>query len=353
MSRKKLGLAVIGKPHLAPIGDMAPYAEYVAGCDLVESFRDEARQRHGVATFADYREMLEHPDVDVVYVKTPNHVHAEPTLAALAKGKHVFCEKPLALNMDDCRRMVDAARENDRLLQVDLELRSSTIARRIHEIVHSGEIGEGRRLLFHHYQGAWDEAADHWRMNPETSGGIFLEKLVHEVDLFRWFLGEIEAVQSFTTPNVLPQSWCPDFLQSMFWFRSGAMGSMLHTQTRSAQNVDPALHPQCGHELGFDVVGTKGSMKADVWSGRITVFHFGPGRAEGTLVPHFARHEDYGPLGFHRLGHDTDAHLAEFLRRILAGEPEQQSPDDVLKTMATTFAAEESVRSGERVEVVL
>ena len=351
MSEAPLGVGVIGKPHVMTWLAALPQARYVAGCDLDEASCAAARDRFGIRTFADYRELVAQPDVDVVFVKTPNFVHKEPTIAALSAGKHVFCEKPLALTMDDCREMVAAARGNRRKLQIDLELRSSTIPRRMKEIVESGELGTVRRILFHHYQGQWDQGPDHWRMNLETSGGLFVEKLVHEVDVFRWVVGEVEAVQSFYADNVLPQSVVPDCLQSMFWFANGALGSMLHTQARSAMNVPPDQFEAYGHSLWFDIIGTEGSLRGDHWTGVVDVYHLVPGAFPGSRLLHFARREDYAGLGSHALGHDTPAHLAEFLRRILADEPELQCPDDVLKTMALTFAAEKSIRTRERVTV--
>jgi len=348
MSDKKLGVAVIGKPQAFSDDYIKPYGKYVAGCDVDESACARTRELYGIQVYTDYRKMFAQADVDVVFVKTPNHVHFEPTIAALEAGKHVFCEKPMALSMDHCRKMAEASRRHDRLLQIDLELRSSTLTRRVREIIDSGELGRVRRVLFNHYQGAWDHPSDHWRMDPKKSGGIYPEKLVHEVDLFRWYGGEISAVQSFAAENVLPQSPYPDLLQSMFWFENGALGSMMHTQTRSAMNVPDERFPECGHEQWFDVVGTAGSLKADCWAGRISVYAFRPGGAEGTMVAHFQRFEDYAPLGFHKVAHDTPAHISEFLRRIIAGEPELQSPADVLKTMEVTFSAERSIHSGLR-----
>jgi len=174
---------------------------------------------------------------------------------------------------------------------------------------------------------------------------------VHEIDIFRWVAGEVTAVQSFAGENVISQCPYPDLLQSMFWFENGALGSILHTQARSATNVDPDAFAEYGHQLWFDVVGTAGSLKADIWAGQVDVYHIEPSGVAENRTVHFARREDYSGLGFHRLGHDTAAHMTEFLRRILAGEPAMQSPEDTLKTMALTFAAEESVRTGERVAV--
>jgi len=351
MDERKLGIGLIGKPQMGGGLLQGPHARYVAGCDLNEAFCAEARETFGIDTFTDYRELIAHPEVDVVAVRTPNYFHKQPTIDALEAGKHVFCEKPLALTMEDCRAMVDAARRNGRKLQINLELRSSVLPRRIKEIVASGELGVVRRIMFNHYQGAWDQGPDHWRMDLERSGGIFPEKLVHEVDVFRWVGGEVTAVQSFHAATVIPQSPYPDCLQSMFWFENGALGSMLHTQARSAMNVAADQYAAHGHELWFDVVGTEGSLKADHWSGKMEVYHFVPGAFPGSRVTHFARREDYAGLGMHALGHDSASHLAEFLRRIVADEPELQPPADVLKTMALTFAAERSVRSGLREEV--
>lgn len=348
MKNKLLGVAQIGHPE-RPLLNAS--CRYIAGCDVNEALCTQTREKFGVPTFVRYEELLKQPGIDVVVIRTPNHLHKAPAIAALNAGKHVFCEKPLALSLADCRAMVAAARKARRLLQINLELRSSLLPARVKEIVDSGEIGEIKRILFHHYQGAWAHAPDHWRMNLKTSGGIYPEKLVHEVDLFRWFVGEVTHVQSFTGENVLPQSPFPDCLQSIFWFRNGAMGYMLHTQTRSAMNVPDTQQHAFGHELWFDLIGTRGSLRADHWSGILDVYHLAEGRGAGTRVANFARREDYAALGHSRLAHDSPTHFCEFVKRIQAGGREIQPPEDMLKTMQLTFAAERSVRTGKKTRV--
>jgi predicted dehydrogenase len=120
-------------------------------------------------------------DLDGVVIATPTELHAEQTLAALERGLAVFCQKPLALDAAAARRVVDAARDADALLAVDLCYRHTEAARRAGELVRSGELGEiyACELLFH----------SAYPPNGAPPGGCLLDLGVHLVDLALWTLG--------------------------------------------------------------------------------------------------------------------------------------------------------------------
>jgi predicted dehydrogenase len=120
-------------------------------------------------------------DLDGVVIATPTELHAEQTLAALGHGLAVFCQKPLALDAAAARRVVDAARDANALLAVDLCYRYTEATRRVDELVRSGALGEvyACELLFH----------SAYPPNGEPPGGCLLDLGVHLVDLALWTLG--------------------------------------------------------------------------------------------------------------------------------------------------------------------
>ena len=168
--------------------------------------RLEAIERSGAATvagvadpavdgaFTSLDELLER-DLDGIVIATPSALHAEQALAAIDSGIAVFCQKPLALDADETRRVVDAAREADVLLGVDLSYRHTEAAARVRE--HIPFLGEvfAAELVFHNAYGP-DKA---WFYDPQLAGGgCVIDLGTHLVDLALWMLGfpEVRSVTS-------------------------------------------------------------------------------------------------------------------------------------------------------------
>jgi predicted dehydrogenase len=126
-------------------------------------------------------------DVDAIVIATPNSFHAAQAIAALERGKAVFCQKPLGRNAGETQRVIDAARINDRLLGVDLSYRHTAAMRAVRDAIDSGEVGDvfAADLTFHNAYGP-DKA---WFYDRALSGGGCLIDLgVHLVDLLLWTL---------------------------------------------------------------------------------------------------------------------------------------------------------------------
>jgi predicted dehydrogenase len=153
----------------------------------------------GVPGALDSLEELLAGEPDGIVIATPSALHAEQALAALARGIPVFCQKPLALDARAARRVVEAARNADVLLSVDLSYRLTEAARRVRETVAAGELGEvlAADLTFHNAYGP-DKA---WYADPNLSGGgCLLDLGIHLVDLVLWALDfpRVEAVTGRT-----------------------------------------------------------------------------------------------------------------------------------------------------------
>lgn len=352
MARQLRG-ALVGKPSRLEALMSYPELDVVAFCEIDDAVRAEGEARWGVRGYKDYREMLAKERLDFLNNSTPNHVHAEVAIAALQAGCHVYSEKPMATTMKECRAMVEAEAQSEGRLQIGLELRYSKMTARFKEIIASGEIGEVRNILFFHVPGGWlDETPrGRWKLLRETAGGLFLEKLVHEVDLFRWYAGEIEAVQVFAAPNVLPQYEFNDNAYAMVHFASGALGNISTFHCRAATDVLPHAFAQAGHQYEWSIVGTKGAMYADLWANKLLVMRFVPTSTGKGLKLSLDREENYEALPTGPLHHDVPGFQRDFIQRMLRGDQPLMSAADTLKTMAACFALEESSVSGRRVEV--
>ena len=150
----------------------------------------------GLTAYASFAAMLTDPLVDVVHLATPPFTHAALVEQAVAAGKHVLCEKPLALSPGDGGRMIDAARAADRVLAVNLIMRYDPLNRAVDAIVKEkllGEVIAGGLLNL-----ARDNqlSPTHWFWDRAKSGGIFVEHAVHFFDLFEMWLGPGEVVSA-------------------------------------------------------------------------------------------------------------------------------------------------------------
>jgi len=270
---------------------------------------------------------LADPQVNAVYISTTNEKHLSQSLAALSAGKHVLCEKPLAMTLDDAAAMVRAAEKSGLVFATNHHLRCSGSHRAVRALVNSGRIGRVLSLRLHHavflpphLQG--------WRINsPDAGGGVIPDITVHDADVARFLLGEdpVTVVAEMASSGL--GAGVEDSAMSIWTMPSGAM----------VVSHESFTHPFAGS--GLEVHGTEGSIFArDVMTqnpiGSIEVVT-GSGRE---TIP-FDRHDLY----------------REAVRRFHAavagdGEPAATGIDGV-KSLAVALAVREAAASGLRVQV--
>lgn len=184
-----IGCGTVGAGGHLPALSALPEVELVALSDVRASRLSELGARYGVERlYTDYRELLSQPDIDAVTVATPVHSHYPVVMDALAAGKHVLCEKPLADAAPLGWEMVQAAEKAGRLLAVNFEMRAGHVYRSIKESLAAGEIGRVRfmRLIYNWAGGRWAGIERHRMLMTEGKGPIF-DCGVHFFDLVRWY----------------------------------------------------------------------------------------------------------------------------------------------------------------------
>ncbi|MHC4528985.1 MAG: Gfo/Idh/MocA family protein [Planctomycetota bacterium] len=147
--------------------------------------------------YRDFDEMLSGQKLDAVSIALPTYLHAEFSIKALQTGMHVLCEKPMALNVADCQRMIEAAKSSGKVLQIGQCLRFWPEYTKAKEIVDSGEDGEVIAATFQRLGSAPDWAADNWFMDEEQSGGMAMDLHIHDTDFVQHLFGMPRAVSSF------------------------------------------------------------------------------------------------------------------------------------------------------------
>lgn len=197
-----IGCGSFGQFCLEQYGSMQG-VRCVAVADARADRAARTARRLGLEACATPEALLARSDVHVVHVATPPAEHKRLVLTALAAGRHVLCEKPLALTVDDAREMLAAARQAQRLLAVNLIMRYDPICAQVKRIIDAKLLGEPLHGFFEN--DARDESLppDHWFWDRRQSGGIFIEHGVHFFDLFRWWLGpgRVRAAQRTARPG--------------------------------------------------------------------------------------------------------------------------------------------------------
>lgn len=150
-----------------------------------------------VEVYQDFAKMLDAEELDAVSLALPTYLHAEYSAKALHAGVNVFCEKPMALNLSECDRMIEAANSSGRVLQIGHCLRFWPEYTRAKEIVEGGEYGGVVAATFQRLGSRPVWAWDNWLADERRSGGMALDLHIHDTDFVQHLFGVPRAVQSF------------------------------------------------------------------------------------------------------------------------------------------------------------
>ncbi len=264
-----LGTAFMGRAHAHAYRTLLSMAERLPAPVVLQAVagRDPRRtavfaERFGVLQpSTDWHAMIDDPAVTVFDNVGPNHLHAEPTLAALAAGKHVVCEKPLALNADEAWELLSAARHAGVKHMCAFNYRFVPAVKLARELIAEGRLGEIRHFRARYLQD-WlvDPAAEMtWRLRSDHAGSGALGDLgSHIIDLARFLVGEIAhvagATQTFVHERGGERADVDEAFQALIGFESGAGGTL------EASRVCPGRE----NSLVFEVNGTRGSVVFDL-----------------------------------------------------------------------------------------
>lgn len=210
---------------------MAPAIAQARGAELKAVLsRDPVRaaafaHKHGIErVYHALDDLLRDPDIDVVYVASPNGLHAQQAMRAAAAGKHVFCEKPMALTLADCRAVIAACREHGVRLGLGVMYRQHAAHRKAREMVAAGELGR-IRLAKAQMELAWRVEQPAWYFDPGMAGGgVVYMAGVHRIDLLRYMLGsEIDEVRALVGDHA-PDRPYEESALAMLRFDDGTRG---------------------------------------------------------------------------------------------------------------------------------
>lgn len=213
--------------------------------------KDYAQVNKIVRATADIEVLLADKSIDAVYISTTNELHFPQAMAAIAAGKHVLCEKPLALNFSDAQKMVEAARLKGLVFGTNHHLRNAGPHRAMKQAIADGLIGRPVAARVHHAV-ALPPHLQGWRVNQASAGGgVVLDMTVHDIDTLRFVLGDDpEEVTACVQSAGLADAGLEDGVMGVFRFKSGLIAQFHDAFTAKFADT------------GFEVFGTEGSLIA-------------------------------------------------------------------------------------------
>lgn len=269
----------------------------VGGADITPKYFDEFREFNGDDVFLtlDYRELLAREDIDAIAVTSPDFTHEEYAVAALEAGKHVFCEKPLAITIEGCDRILEAWRASGKHFMVGFNMRYMRMFNVMKSIAEDGVIGEIKAVWVRHFVGEGGNFYYHdWHATRQNATSLLLQKGSHDIDMIHWLTGRytrrVVAMGSLDffggdKPNDLDcrdcdeTETCPDVATAP-----------TRTQCAFRQEVDvedhdlllmdleggiKAAYLQCqytpDYHRNYCLIGTKGRMECRDLTGDVTV----------------------------------------------------------------------------------
>lgn len=247
-----IGLGNIGARHLAVI-DAQQNARIVGICDIEkERCRSFSKMYKNVPYFLDYMDMLEQTDIDVLNICTPHHLHASMAIDAANAGKHVLVEKPMALTVSDCKRMMDTAKKKNVRLMVVKQNRYNIPVILAQKALINGLLG---RIFIVQCNVLWNRndeyySESNWRGRKIFEGGALFTQVSHFIDLLIWWFGDvIQAKSKITTINHKIE--IEDFGTTTVQFNSGVVGLLCWTTCVYEKN----------YEGSITIIGEKGIIK--------------------------------------------------------------------------------------------
>jgi len=190
-------------------------------------------QRFGVGEVEKVDALLARKDIDLIYIATPPFLHYHQALAALQAGKHVICEKPLAMDLTQADEMIAVAQKNHLALAVNLMQRYNPVFELVRRLIESKVLGESLHGYFENYASDEGLPPSHWFWDRSKSGGIFIEHGVHFFDLFAGWLGPGTVVAAQRT--IRPGTAFEEQVNCTVRYHDGALVNFYHGFTQPKQ----------------------------------------------------------------------------------------------------------------------
>ena len=262
-----IGVGTIGVSHIRWLQSI-PDVKVVAAADISKENLNRAKKLFNIPnTYSDYRDLLKDPQVDAVIVSTPPEFHEQQVIDAAEAGKHIFCEKPMAINLEECDNMIDAVKSAGVKFQIGFDSRFNIAYMKAKRMIENGEIGKPVMIRANRRSATiwWrppEKMPDFWLWDWEKGGGPIIEQCIHEIDLSRWFFGS-EAVRVYCELGSLVRKLkCGDNAGILIRYENGGIAI-----------IDTSFSLPAGHpfDVRLEILGSEGRIDVDLLISNLTV----------------------------------------------------------------------------------
>jgi UDP-N-acetylglucosamine 3-dehydrogenase len=319
-----IGVGWFGEIHCNTISAI-PGVELAALCELNETRLEEVADKYGVMqTYTDYRELLSDPEIDAVHVVTAGHHHAEPAIAVLEAGKHLFLEKPMAATLEDCQRICEAAKKAAGILMIGHVCRFNPRCVAAKREIEAGKIGKVVAL------NARRNIPAAWGAELLKKTGPIADTGIHDTDLMLWFTGA-RAVSAYAQTTRVRELEYPDIAHVMYRFDNGA--SAIYESAWTMPESAPFVIDE-----SMSIIGTDGFVHI-----QDTFPNLGVCSPQGFEGPDTT----YWPELHGITGGALREELMYFARCVAEGRrPDIITPEEAMEAVRTILAAEQSAATG-------
>jgi len=242
------GCGGLGRSEARIVKDLEG-VQLVGVCDVILANAQKAAADLGIdKAYDNHHQLIDENDLDCMLVVTPTYTHAEITVDAANAGLHVFCEKPMAITLEECDSMLEAAEDNNVKLMIGFVRRFQPNYREMKRRVDAGDIGEVRLVQSVRMGGRPPVGIGEWRRKRDKVGGLH-SAYIHEMDQILWLAGNVKTVRGVANFGSLENTDVEDSIWMLMEFENGAIGAMGSSQ----------VYPVGWYELG--VGGTTGAMR--------------------------------------------------------------------------------------------
>lgn len=328
-----IGCGRVAPRHAASIVAL-PEATLVAVADVIESRARHFVTQYGAeAHYTDYRALLDRPDIDIVSICTPSGLHAPMALEALAAGKHVIVEKPIALNTADADRMIAAARAANRKLCVILQNRYNPPMQEAYHAIRAGKLGRlylgSATVRWYRPQEYYD---DDWHGTWAMDGGALMNQSIHHVDALTWLMGlPVESVFAYTA-TLAHRMEAEDVGVAVLRFASGALATIEGSTLTYPQNLEGSV--AIFGEHGSIKVGGTALNRRTIWKLAGELEH------EREILTR----EQLDPPSVYGTSHQIV--IAKMIEAVLEDREPETNGTEARKSLALIEAIYESARTG-------
>jgi myo-inositol 2-dehydrogenase/D-chiro-inositol 1-dehydrogenase len=258
-----IGFGAWGKQHAEVIAGLPGLTLAAIACNSEDSAQAAQAAYPQARITRNWRDVLQHPDIDTIDVALPNYLHAEVAIAALRAGKDVLLEKPMATTLADCAALLAAERDSGRLVSVGHELRQSAQWGRIKALIDEDVIGAPLFLNINLFRNFYRTGAAGWRYDSARVGSWMLEEAVHYFDLALWYFarhGDPVSIRAIGNQRAGRAAGMLDNVSVLLRYASGAYVTI----NQSVAGFE--------HHLVLEITGTEGAIRTS-WSGSMDRDH--------------------------------------------------------------------------------